>query len=471
MRVIPLGAGREIETHGSEGATVQPLARPIRQAQLVTIWLEPGGLLGRHPATVDQLFVVMSGSGSVSGADGATVSHHRRDGSVLECRRRARDPRGRRRAHGGRARRRLRGAARPVTTPAPPGGSPQRDPYTLGMGTHNRTELARIDPGNPDPGLVGRAADYLRRGFLVAFPTETVYGLGGNALSDAAVERILVAKGRDRSDPLIVHIAAIEDLTRVATGVPAAAEALVEAFWPGPLTLVLRRAEGVATAVSGGRTTVAVRLPSHPVARALIRTAGIPVAAPSANRFMHTSATTAQHVMDDLDGRVELVLDGGPATVGIESTVVDASTPELRLLRPGAVSLEELQRVAGSVIHVGGASSAGSPGMLARHYAPGTRLRLVQGDEEALVAAVDEEQAAGHRVAVICTDFEAALFHPQVLTESLGSSMETMAKDLYAAMRRLDDGRVDVMVVRDYGDVGLARAIGDRLRRAATPHD
>ncbi len=339
------------------------------------------------------------------------------------------------------------------------------------MGSHIRTELARIDPANPDPGLIGRAADYLRRGFLVAFPTETVYGLGGNALSDAAVERIFVAKGRDRSDPLIVHIAAIEDLPRVANGVPSAAEALVEAFWPGPLTLVLQRAEAVASAVSGGRATVAVRLPSHPVALALIQTAGIPVAAPSANRFMHTSATTAQHVLDDLDGRVELVLDGGPATVGIESTVVDASTPELRLLRPGAISLEDLRRVSGREVAVGGVNSGASPGTLARHYAPGTRLRLVEGDEDALVAAVDEEMAAGRRVAVLCTSYETALFHPQVLTEALGNNVEEMAKELYAAMRRLDDGRADVIVVRDYGDAGLARAIGDRLRRAATPLD
>jgi L-threonylcarbamoyladenylate synthase len=337
------------------------------------------------------------------------------------------------------------------------------------VGTHNRTELARVDPKDPDPGLIGRAADYIRRGFLVAFPTETVYGLGGNALSEAAVDRIFVAKGRDRSDPLIVHLADAGELQRVATGIPPEAFPLVDAFWPGPLTLVLQRAEGVAPAVSAGRTTVAVRVPSHPVAHMVIATAGVPVAAPSANRFMRTSATTAAHVLDDLDGRVELILDGGPATIGMESTVLDATTPVLRLLRPGAIPLEDLRRVAGRDVEVAPTAGGPSPGMLARHYAPSTRLRLVEGDGDALADAVQVELEQGRRVGVLCTDFEAAMFHPTVRTEALGAEVDDVARELYAAIRRLDDGSVDVIMVRDYGDAGLGRAIRDRLRRAATP--
>ena len=350
-----------------------------------------------------------------------------------------------------------------------PGPGAPGEPYTRSVGTHIDTELVRIDPVHPDAGLIARAADYIRRGLLVAFPTETVYGLGADALSEAAVDRIFVAKGRDPSDPLIVHIGDLAGIERVAIDVPEAARGLVEAFWPGALTLVLERAEGVAPAVSAGRTTVAVRMPSHPVARQLIEAAGVPVAAPSANRFMRTSATTAQHVVEDLDGRVELILDGGPASAGIESTVIDATGPALRLLRPGAVTVEEIRRRVGVEVPVDNQPSGASPGMLARHYAPSTRLRLVGGDEQALAGAVEEETRQGHRVGVLCTDGEAAAFDRKVVVERLGTELEEVARDLYAAIRRLDAAGLDVIVVRDYGEEGLGRAIHDRLRRAATP--
>ncbi|MCX6021204.1 MAG: L-threonylcarbamoyladenylate synthase, partial [Chloroflexi bacterium] len=263
-----------------------------------------------------------------------------------------------------------------------------RNPY--------RTPLILVDAGNPDPEAIATAAAVLRRGGTVAFPTETVYGLGANALDPEAVERVFAAKGRPSYDPLIVHLASAADLPQVVRSVPEAARLLAAAFWPGPLSLVLPRAAVVPDIVTAGRDTVAVRVPAHPVALALIRAAGVPVAAPSANRFGHTSPTTAAHVLDDLDGRIDLALDGGPAAVGVESTVLDLSGDMPTLLRPGGVTLEQLRAVIGEVATSGNTAidahaAAPAPGMLASHYAPRAELRLFAGPRIAVLEALRHE--------------------------------------------------------------------------------
>jgi L-threonylcarbamoyladenylate synthase len=255
----------------------------------------------------------------------------------------------------------------------------------------------------------------------------------------------------------------------VAIDISPLARALVRRFWPGPLTLVLRRGPAIAAAVSAGRDTVAVRMPDHPVALGIIRAAGLPVAAPSANRFTRTSATTAAHVLEDLDGRIEVLLDGGPTRHGMESTVLDATGDVLRLLRPGAVTAEAIEAATGKPLASANAGDdASSPGMLAKHYAPRTPLRFIEhGGIAALVAAAAGEAARGRTPGVLCLGGEAPLFAKPAVVEPLGDDLADVAHNLYAAMRRMDARGVDVILVRDYGEAGLGRAIRDRLRRAA----
>ncbi len=321
------------------------------------------------------------------------------------------------------------------------------------------------------------AASVLVAGGLVAFPTETVYGLGADALNPDAVGRIFAAKGRPAEDPLIVHLADLTDLPRVTQGFPSCVSHLAAHCWPGPLTLVLPRGPAVPYRVTAGRETVAVRIPSHPVARALIAAAGTPIAAPSANRFGHTSPTTAAHVLADLDGRIEMVLDGGSATLGVESTVLDLSAPIPTLLRPGGVSLESLRDLLGEVLVGGRAASTGgqiAPGLLDRHYAPDTTLHLCIGTAAAcqtwLTEVARTHVAAGRRVGLLIPDEDVALFADLAVDiEPLGSARDPgiIAARLYAALRALDARQPDVILARDVGDVGIARAIRDRLTRAA----
>jgi L-threonylcarbamoyladenylate synthase len=329
----------------------------------------------------------------------------------------------------------------------------------------------------PDAAGIAAAAALLRAGRLVAFPTETVYGLGGDALSAAAVAAIFAAKGRPASDPLIVHLADAAELGRVAVGVPPAARRLAGALWPGPLTLVLPRGPAVPLAVTAGGPTVAVRVPAHPVARALIAAAGTPLAAPSANRFGHTSPTVAAHVLADLDGRIDALIDAGPTSIGVESTVLDLTTPTPTLLRPGGVSLETLRALLGEVA-LGGRAASGavlaSPGLLDRHYAPESALWLAVGPADAARSWLRERAAAalaaGQRVGLLVPVEDAALLADLGAdAEPLGpaADLDGVARRLYAALRALDARRPDLILARDLGESGLGRAIGDRLRRAA----
>jgi L-threonylcarbamoyladenylate synthase len=326
-------------------------------------------------------------------------------------------------------------------------------------------------------GAIERAADCLRSGGLVAFPTETVYGLGVNALDAAAVRRLFEAKGRPADDPLIVHVASIDQVSQLVSGMPERALELAQRFWPGPLTLVMPRGELVPREVTAGLDTVAVRMPAHPVARALLEAARVAIAAPSANLFSRPSPTRASHVLNDLEGRIDMVLDGGATTVGIESTVLDMTGPVPRILRPGAVTPEMLRPFVGSLevsppVHAGPVSS---PGLLPRHYAPRTPMTLYEGDRDAaLQRLLDDGRRAveeGKSVGVLVTREDVERFGEFAMRVSeVGSERDLsgVAARLYSALRELDAAGVDVILARDVGgDEGLAAAIRDRLRRAA----
>ena len=344
------------------------------------------------------------------------------------------------------------------------------------------TERIRVDRERPDRDAIARAAACLRDGGLVAFPTETVYGLGAHALDRTAVRRLFEAKGRPSNDPLIVHVAGIDDLRRLATEVPANAVALAERFWPGPLTLVLRRAASVPLEVTASLDTVAIRVPAHPVAHALLVASQLPVAAPSANLFSRPSPTTASHVLADLEGRIDIVLDAGPTDVGVESTVVDLTGDSPTVLRPGAVSLEDLQDVIPQV-QLRTAMAAqdarlASPGLLAQHYAPRTPMILYPDEATAgpgslFLDGVREALAAGRRVGVLATTEDlAGLGNLPVVIAELGSTrdVDRIAARLYAALRELDAAQLDVILAHDFSeDRGMWRAVRDRLHRASTP--
>lgn len=342
-----------------------------------------------------------------------------------------------------------------------------------------QTRVLVVDAEHPDAGAIQQAADVLRRGGLVAFPTETVYGLGANALDADAVARIYSAKGRPANNPLIVHIAALEQLEQVAVDIPARAHQLAAIFWPGPLTLVLKRHGRVPQNVSLGRDTVAVRFPAHPVACALIAAAGVPVAAPSANRFTRPSATSAAHVLADLEGHVDLVLDGGSTPIGVESTVLDLTGETPVVLRHGGVTLEalraclpDLQPITAVIATDDRAAHPASPGMMVKHYSPEAEVVLLDGPPDAVIEHMRriarEYLAAGQRVGLLLPDSEQPLFAGfEVQFAPLGADREAMAHNLYHALRTLDKNDVDVILAHLVEPEGLGATINDRLTRAA----
>jgi len=331
-----------------------------------------------------------------------------------------------------------------------------------------------------------RAARILRDGGLVALPTETVYGLGANALDQTAVERIFAAKQRPAWDPIIVHIAGTAMLGRLVTEVPAAAHRLMQAFWPGPLTLLLPRSAAVPQAVTAGRRLVGIRMPAHAVALELIRRAAIPIAAPSANRFAHISPTTAAHVLHDLDGRIDAVLDAGPAPRGVESTVLDPSATPMTIYRLGAVTAQQIREVAGPVevfteregasdaIEEPGAGGAAlpSPGAGVRHYAPKAKLVLVGAPERQLAARL--AGAARNRqddvLGVMLPEGVAAppgVDACRVFAWGRWDAPEQLAQRLYAGLRALDAAGCTVILCPLPRAAGLGAALRDRLQKAA----
>jgi L-threonylcarbamoyladenylate synthase len=330
--------------------------------------------------------------------------------------------------------------------------------------------LVRLSADAPDPGVLARAAELLRSGQLVAFPTETVYGLGANALDPGAVARIFGAKGRPAYNPLIVHVADVSAARRLVLHWPESASALAQRWWPGPLTLVLPKAPEIPDLVTAGLPTVALRIPSHPVALALLRAVGLPLAAPSANRSGEVSPTTAAHVVQSLGSRVPLILDGGPTSVGIESTVVDLSGPVPVLLRPGMITREELTEILGPVMLAAAADDLAarpSPGMLDRHYAPRARLVLYDGPEDRIaVHAIAECRAAGGRSVALAR--EAAPVGVDEV-ERMPANPAAYARELYGTLHRIDGGGAALILVeRPPGDAAWD-GVRDRLERAARP--
>ncbi|BCL84157.1 threonylcarbamoyl-AMP synthase [Ktedonobacteria bacterium brp13] len=346
---------------------------------------------------------------------------------------------------------------------------------------HRETIVIPIDPLQPDEETIEHAAALLRNGQLVVFPTETVYGLGANALETQAVEQIFAAKARPFSDPLIVHIAELEELYTLVTHVPENALRLAHTFWPGPLTIILPANQNIPGLVTAGLPNVAIRMPSHPVARALLRAAALPIAAPSANRFMHVSPTTAQHAYADLNGRVPLILDGGPCSVGVESTVLNLCSEIPTILRPGGISLEALQSVLPQVQSPEARNNQtgeqekqelAAPGQMLIHYSPHIPTYLVEGNVEEMRALMQREivqrQQQGERVGLLLADEDLPTFQESgAELYLLGKTNAQVATRLFAGLRTLEEAGVQVILCRTFSQQGLGLAVRDRLLKAA----
>ena len=332
--------------------------------------------------------------------------------------------------------------------------------------------------------LLKRPAEILRNGGLVAFPTETVYGLGANALNETAAKKIYEAKGRPSDNPLIAHIADSAGLRPLVSEIPEAGKKLMDAFWPGPLTLIFPKSSMVPYGTTGGLDTVAVRMPSDPVARALIRLSGVPVAAPSANTSGRPSPTRADHVWQDMNGKIDMIVDGGAVGIGVESTIIDVSCEVPMILRPGAVTQEMASAVLGHMVPLDPAITSGpmkadarpkAPGMKYRHYAPKADLTLVEGETEAVTETINrlagEKLGQGFFVGIICTD-ETKSLYPAGMVRSLGlrEKEETLAHNLYAVLREFDDRKADFIFSESFSKDHLGQAIMNRLTKAAGYH-
>jgi len=321
------------------------------------------------------------------------------------------------------------------------------------------------------------ATDILKSGGLVAFPTETVYGLGAHALDAEAVGRIFEAKERPNTDPIIVHIHDIAQLNHLARDIPQLAYDLADRFWPGALTLILHRHANVPNIITAGQETVAIRMPSHPIARALLQTSNLPIGAPSANRFSRPSPTTAEHVRVDLDGRVDLILDGGATDIGVESTIIDLTQHIPTVLRPGGVALEALQAFVNPLqfkprFLPEDGQAVPAPGNLIKHYSPDADVLVYDGDyetvHEVIRLATKGYLQAGRKVGLLLMDADIPLYDALsgVVIATLGQDNDAMAENLFAGLRDLDSTGVSVILVRAPDEIGLGLAIRDRLIRA-----
>jgi L-threonylcarbamoyladenylate synthase len=329
-----------------------------------------------------------------------------------------------------------------------------------------------VDKNKSYPQIVD-AAKFLQQNEVVAFPTETVYGLGANATSDAAVEKIFKAKGRPSDNPLIVHISNKNQLDGLVAGIPSDAAKLVDAYWPGPLTIIFKNKENVfSEKVTAGLQTVGIRMPDHPVALSIIEAAGVPIAAPSANRSGKPSPTTAQHVMDDLDDKIAGVVDGGETGVGVESTVVDCTGEIPVILRPGGVTKEQLEEVVGKVevdpSLKEGKGAPKSPGMKYTHYAPDAPVYLVDGTRKFLQKLVDEKRGEGLKVGVLTTEEFAGEYQADIIL-SVGrrDDLKTVAQHLYDTLRAFNRSDVDIIFAEMFPEEGVGLAIMNRLQKAA----
>jgi len=343
-----------------------------------------------------------------------------------------------------------------------------------------KTLVLKVNPENPEIEVIRKAAKIIRSGGLVAFPTETVYGLGADALNAEAVLALFKAKRRPLDNPPIVHVGKFEDVYKLAREVPAKAETLMKTFWPGPLTLVFKRSSLVPDVTVAGLDTIAVRMPRHNVALALIMESSCPIAAPSANLAGRPSPTTAEHVLEDLDGRIDAVLDGGPTKIGVESTVLDMTVDPPQILRPGGTPREALEAVIGKVeLHPVAVADkklpvekARSPGMKHRHYAPKAKLIVVEGELPATVKKVMElvnhYKEQNMKVGVLATD-ETASFYGDNIVKSLGSRsrLDVVAKNLFRLLREFDAEGVNIIIAEGVPTEGLGLAVMNRLRKAS----
>ena len=340
------------------------------------------------------------------------------------------------------------------------------------------TRVVVIEQEQPDEILLREAGEILKNGGLVAFPTETVYGLGGDALNKDSSRKIYEAKGRPSDNPLIVHISRMSDLEDIVAEVTDEAVKIAEAFWPGPLTMILPKTARVPYETTGGLDTVAVRMPSHPIARKLIEYAGGYVAAPSANASGKPSPTVARYVIEDMQGKIDMIIDGGEVGIGLESTIIDMTVSPPQILRPGFVTAKMLAEVLGRVdedetmFRTDTGKAPKAPGMKYRHYAPKGELTIVQGEEKHVLSYINKQAAtdaaAGYKVGVIATDEKFSEYRADVI-KSIGSrcSEEDIARNLYRILREFDDEQVTRIYSESFGTDGIGQAIMNRLLKAA----
>ncbi len=343
------------------------------------------------------------------------------------------------------------------------------------------TKVVVIEENNIDneaKEALTEAGNIIRDGGLVAFPTETVYGLGGDALNPSSSKKIYAAKGRPSDNPLIVHIHRFEDLTAIVKEVPEAARKLADAFWPGPLTMIMEKNDKVPYETTGGLDTVAIRMPNNKIALELIEKSGGYIAAPSANTSGRPSPTVARYCVEDLSGKIEMIIDGGQVGIGLESTIVDLTSEVPMILRPGYITADMLKEVLGdisidrTIIDSTSTEKPKAPGMKYRHYAPKGSLMIVEGAQDKVVPYINEEarkaQAEGKRVGVIGTDVTKALYSADVV-KSVGNREDesTIAHELFKVLREFDDENVDVMFSESFDDSGIGQAIMNRLLKAA----
>ncbi|MDI6707535.1 MAG: L-threonylcarbamoyladenylate synthase [Candidatus Thermoplasmatota archaeon] len=336
-----------------------------------------------------------------------------------------------------------------------------------------KTVVLKITPKKIELNKIKKAAEIIKKGGIVAFPTETVYGLGANALNAKAVLKIFRAKKRPADNPIIVHVYNKEDIYRLAKHVPKEAEKLISKFWPGPLTLLLKKSKIVPYTTTGGLDTVCIRMPSHAIAQALIKESKTPIAAPSANLAGRPSPTTAEHVLEDLNGKIDAIIDGGRTKVGLESTVLDLTSEVPTVLRPGGVSLEELENVLGAVkLHRVAKAEyeiesavALSPGMKYRHYAPKAKMILVEGSKEKIIKKTQQlaEEYSDKKVGVLSfSGYE----YKVAITKFLGKDLKEAARKLFTTLREFDIENVDMIIAEGCDTKGIGLAIMNRLRKA-----
>lgn len=341
-----------------------------------------------------------------------------------------------------------------------------------------KARIIRVDKNAPDIPLLKEAGEIIKNGGLVGFPTETVYGLGGNALDPLAAEKIYAAKGRPSDNPLIIHISSWEDLGKIVSEVPEKARALGEKYWPGPLTMIFKKTDIVPMEVTGGLETVAVRFPSHRVAQELISAAGGFVAAPSANLSGRPSPTKAEHVIEDLSDRIDMIIDSGEVDIGLESTIVDFTADMPVVLRPGFLSLEQIRELIGEakmdagLIEESSTVKPKAPGMKYRHYAPKGDLTVVEGEMPYVAEMINELVAQknndGYKTAVLCSDETKDMYRDtRVIALGRLEKEEEIAQHLFDALRRLDDERVEYIYSEAFNTRRIGTAIMNRLLKAA----